>query len=325
MHDNRVDLIIVNWNGRKFLPKCLKGVSQQTYRCFSTTLVDNGSTDGSVSFVAKNYPEVNIIRLENNSGFCFANNIALNAVRAKYVALLNNDAVPHPLWLQHLVKSIESKPEAGMVASKMLYYDNPNIIDRAGDGYTRAGAGLLRGRGENREKFNKHEWVFGACSGAALYRTKMLKDIGFFDERFFLLYEDVDLSFRAQIRGYKCIYVPEAVVYHLTSKTIGYDSSHSVYYGQRNLEWVYIQNMPLCLIWKTLGHHLLYDLGAFFYFLTRGRKKVFIKAKWDAIKGLKSALRKRKQIQSNKKVHVDYIWNLMDKETYYSRWIRRLK
>jgi GT2 family glycosyltransferase len=130
---------------------------------------------------------------------------------------------------ESLIGALESCPEAGFAASKMLYYDNPEIIDRAGDSYTRAGAG---------------EWIFGACAGAALYRTRMLRDTGIFDEDFFLLYEDVDLSFKAQLKGYKCLYVPEAIVHHKASSSIIYDSPTSVYYGHRNLEWVYIKNMP---------------------------------------------------------------------------------
>jgi len=194
-----ISAIIVNWNRRKFLPECLESLRRQTYQLFSITVVDNGSNDGSVDFVAENYPEVNTIALPKNLGFSSGKNIALETVQSEYVALLNNDAVSHPLWLRTLVEALEEHPEAGFAASKMLFYDNPGIIDRAGDAYTRAGTGLLQGRGMMADSYNKQEWIFGACAGAALYRTRMLRDIGFFDEGFFLLYEDVYLSFRAQL------------------------------------------------------------------------------------------------------------------------------
>jgi len=321
----KISIVIVNWNGRKFLPECLESLLHQAYRRFSIILVDNGSTDGSVDFVAQNYPEVHTIALPRNVGFSVANNIAIKTVKTEYVALLNNDAVAHPLWLQSLIRALESCPEAGFAASKMLFYDNPEIIDRVGDVYTRAGTGLLRGRGMLADSYNAREWVFGACAAAALYRTQMLHDIELFDEDFFLLYEDVDLSFRAQLKGYKCLYVPEAVVYHKGSGSIIYDSPTSVYYSHRNLEWVYIKNIPAGLILKTIFPHIIYDMAAFFFFAARGRSKDFIKAKWDALKGLKKALKKRRQIQRSGIVLDDYVWHLLEKELFLTRLTRRLR
>ena len=318
-----INVIIVNWNGRELLTECLESLRGQAYKPLDITLVDNGSIDGSVDFVTQTYPEVRTIALQNNTGFSAANNIALKNIRSEYVALLNNDAVAHPMWLKNLVNALETHPKAAFAASKMLFYDNPNVIDRAGDAYTRAGTGLLRGRGVSADKCNRQEWIFGACAGAALYRTEMLSDIGFFDEDFFLLYEDVDLSFRAQLKGYKCLYVPEAVVYHKASSSIVYDSPISVYYSHRNLEWVYIKNMPGPLIVKTIFPHVIYDIAAFFYFLIHGRGKDFIRAKKDAVKGLKKTLEKRQQIQANRKVDDRYIWNLLSKELFLHRLTRR--
>ena len=196
-----VSLIIVNWNGKNFLADCLDGLRQQTYGSFTVILVDNGSVDGSLELVHRRYPEVETIPLTKNMGFAAANNIAIRSVNTEYVALLNNDAFPHPQWLEKLTGGIEECPEAGSAASKMLFYSNRNIIDRAGDAYTVAGSGQLRGRRAPAEKYNMRERIFGACAGAALYRTEMLRDIGLFDEDFFLLYEDVDLSLRAQHSG----------------------------------------------------------------------------------------------------------------------------
>jgi len=322
---DKISIIIVNWNGKSLLSECLDGLRQQIYQQFSVTLVDNGSNDGSIDFVNCNYPEVKTIALSKNLGFAIANNVALKTVQTKYAALLNNDAVPHPLWLKILVEALETNPEAGFAASKMVFYDNPRAIDRAGDAYSRAGTGLLRGRGESAKKYNKQEWIFGACAGAALYRTSMLKDIGYFDEDFFLLYEDVDLSFRAQLKGYKCLFVPEAVVYHRASSSIVYDSPISVYYSHRNLEWVYIKNMPSKLILKTLWLHIIYDIAALLFFTSNGRIKEFIKAKWDALKALKRILKKRRQIQRDRRVDEDYIWRLLEKELFLPRLTRRLR
>jgi GT2 family glycosyltransferase len=320
-----VTVIIVNWNGREFLQECLEGLRRQIYRAFSVILVDNGSRDGSTAFVSENYPEVAIVALKDNRGFAAANNIALHTVETELVALLNNDAVPDPLWLKSLVEALEEHPQAGMAASKMLFHDRREMIDRAGDGYTRAGAALLRGRGLSADCHRIREWVFGACAAAALYRMAMLRDIGFFDEDFFLLYEDVDLSFRAQLKGYQCLYVPEALIYHRSSSSIVRDSPRSVYYGHRNLEWVYIQNMPSRLLLKTIIPHILYDIAAFSYFVTRGRGMDFFRAKKDALRGLNRVLKKRQRIQRGKEVDDGYLWSLFDRPGLTDRLLGRFK
>ncbi len=224
----RITVIVVNWNGKRFLSECLESLRRQTYRNFSTLVVDNGSEDDSVAFIEQHFPEVGIIPLSHNTGFAYANNIALKTLDTEYAAMLNNDAVADEKWLEALVNALDRCPEAGMAGSKMLFYDAKDMIDRVGDAYSTAGTGLLRGRGMPSESYHQAEKIFGACAGAALYRTAMFRDIGLFDEDFFILYEDVDLSFRAQLKGYECLYVPDAIAYHKASATIIHDSPTSV-------------------------------------------------------------------------------------------------
>jgi GT2 family glycosyltransferase len=318
-------VIILNWNGKKVLSECLAAIQQQVFKDFLTIVVDNGSDDGSVAWVKDNYPEVEVIGLSENLGFSAANNIALKKVHTRYAALLNNDAFPHPLWTSCITEALETHPEAGFAASKILFADQPSVIDRAGDSYTVSGSGLLRGRGISALEYNCPEWVFGACAAAAVYRTRIFQDTGFLDEDFFLLYEDVDLSFRCQLKGYKCLYVPDAVVCHKASRTIGRDSAVSVYYGHRNSEWVYIQNMPLKLLLLTIIPHFFYDLAAFFYFAAIGRGRTYLKAKRDALKGLKKALSKRRIIQKEKRVKDAYVWGLLESEPLFLRIVRKLR
>jgi GT2 family glycosyltransferase len=174
----------------------------------------------------------------------------------------------------------------------------------------------MRGRSERADKYSRQEYVFGSCAAAALYRTGMLRDVGLFDEDFYLLYEDVDLSFRAQLRGYKCLYVPNAIVVHKGSGSIIRDSPLSVYFGHRNLEWVYLKNMPISLIPRTILFHLLYNFGAFLYFVGIGRGRHFVRAKVDAVKGIRPMLNKRRKIQRQKRVENKYIWSLMTREIF---------
>jgi len=322
---NFVSVIVVNWNGKELLQDCLEGLQRQTYRCFTVILVDNGSNDGSVEFVNSHYPDVKTISLPENVGFSAANNIAIKTVDTRYVALLNNDAVPHSSWLKELVETLEANPRVGFVASKMLFHDRKHMIDRAGDGYTDAGVALLRGRDTTADGFDRCEPVFGACAGAALYRTDMFDDIGLFDEDFFLLYEDVDLSFRAQLRGYQCLYVPDAIVYHKVSRSVVRDSPVSVYYGHRNVEWVYVKNMPGRLVARTIVPHIIYGWTAFIFFMMTGRAREFVRAKLAVLRSMKDLLEKRREILKRRSVDDRYIWSLFEKERLLLRSIKRLR
>jgi GT2 family glycosyltransferase len=320
-----VSIVIVNWNGKKVLPMCLDALSRQTWKSFHVVVVDNGSTDGSAEYVAGYDRGIELVRLPSNTGFCRANNIALRRIATPYVALLNNDAFPCPQWLEALVNGLERHPEAGFAASKLLFYDAKGFIDRAGDGYTKAGVGYLRARWASYSEYSEEEMVFGASAAAALYRTDMLHRVGLFDEDFFLLHEDVDLSFRAQLMGFRCVYVPDAVAYHGVSSSIMRDSPTSVYYGQRNLEWVYLKNMPSKIMLKTVWLHIVYGIAAFAFFAVNGRMKECIKAKWDAAKGIKRVLEKRRLIQKMRTVDDHYLWSLLEKERFLPRFIGRLK
>lgn len=312
-------IIVLNWNQRDLLIECLRSLQRQTQPAEYITVVDNGSTDGSAEKVRVLFPEVNVISLFENTGFAVANNIAIRTCRSKYVALLNNDTVADPHWLKCLVDAMEIHPEAGMAASKMVYDDDPTIIDRVGDGYSIAGAGILRGRGEPALSFTKQEKIFGACAGAAIYCKEMLEEIGLFDEEYFLINEDVDLNFRAQLAGYQCLYVPKAVVRHKASQTIGRDSDTSVYYGHRNLEWVYLKNMPMPLIVATLIPHLIYIFLSGAYFFSMGKGRIYLKAKFDALKTFNKMLVKRRFIQINRKVSLLYLWKLFTFENPIKR------
>jgi len=322
---SRVSVIVLNYNGKRFIKLCLDNLIRQTYRDIAVSVVDNGSSDGSVEFIKNHYPHLRLICFKTNLGFSTANNRIIRSGSEEYIALLNADAVPDLNWIQKLIEAMDALPNAGFAASKMLYFDKPFIIDRVGDGYMRAGAGLLRGRGQHASDYCKKKWVFGACGGGAIYRRSMLNHIGLFDEDFFLLYEDVDLSFRAQLLGYKCIYVPEAMIFHMASESIGYDSPVSVYYSHRNLEWTYFQNMPKKLMLRSIHRHLFYILMAFIYFSARGLIKAFFKAKIDALRGFKSSMDKRKEVQRKKIVSDRYIWAILETEHYVNRLNRRLK
>jgi GT2 family glycosyltransferase len=242
-------LIIVNWNGRDLLEDCLPSLESQTISAEEIIVVDNGSNDDSVEFLKISFPSVTVVALDKNYGFAKANNIGIRLASGSRIALLNNDTVVDSQWLEELNHALNNHPEVGFCASKMLMYRDPNIIDSAGDMLGIAKA-YKRGHGRpNGTEFNETEYVFGACAGAAIYRSEMLNDIGLFDETFVTNLEDVDLSFRAQLVGYKCMYVPSAVVYHKVGETkrrIGWTDRLT----QRNNKLMWLKNAPGWLLVK---------------------------------------------------------------------------
>ena len=174
-HLGLVTVIIVNWNGRIYIKDCLNSLEKQTVPEFSIIMVDNGSSDGSLELVRESFSEVHIIPLEKNLGFAGGNNIALKGVSAEFVALLNNDAMPDTNWLANLVDVLHNHPEAGFAASKMLFYHKPDLYRSGRRRFHNRWDGFFEGTRKRRQTYDKKEYVFGACAGAALYRTAMLK------------------------------------------------------------------------------------------------------------------------------------------------------
>jgi len=264
LHKNiKVSVIIVNWNGKHHLVECLTSLLKQTFKSFETILVDNGSTDGSIEFVEEHFPVVKVIKLNNNKGFCRGNNIGLQHARGDFIALLNNDTLVDMHWLEELYRAITKHSHVGTCASCIVNYYSRDVLDTAGDGFDLCGVGYKIGEGMPVTEFQKERYVFGACAGAVLYRRSMIDEIGFFDERFFAVGEDLDLNFRARLAGYKCLYVPQAVVYHKINQTVGRNSDFLLYHSRRNVEYTFFKNMPFPLIIATLPLHIIYNLLTF--------------------------------------------------------------
>jgi GT2 family glycosyltransferase len=305
--NNKVSIIVVNWNGERFLKDCLGALSNQSYADYEIILVDNGSTDNSVCFTRDKFPAVKIVALKENKGFTGGNTAGLEIAQGAYIALVNNDAHPHQTWLENLIQPMLKDRTIGICASKLIF-DNPQTVNSAGDGLTTAGVGFNRGLGRNAADFNVPEPVFGACGAAVLYRRRMLDEIGFLDEDFFLYDEDTDLNFRAQLAGWKCVYVPTAVAYHVANATAKRLSDLHVYYHTRNLEFVWIKNMPFELMLRFGHHKVIQEVGSFCYLCLRhGKWGPFFRAKRDALRMLPLMLAKRKKIQIRRRVPNRYV------------------
>jgi GT2 family glycosyltransferase len=204
-----VSVVIPNWNGRRWLPGCLRSLSAQTLAAHEVIVVDNGSTDGSLAYLRAEHPQTTVLELGRNTGFAHAANCGLEAALGELVALINTDVVLEPDWLERMTTSVGADPGAASAACKMLQLDDPGQVYDAGDVLRRDGACEQRGRfGSDDGRWDVPGEVFGACAGAALYRREAVTAIGGFDERYFAYLEDVDLALRLRLAGWRCLYEP---------------------------------------------------------------------------------------------------------------------
>jgi GT2 family glycosyltransferase len=318
-HNESVSVVVLNWNGRHHLGSCLTSVAQQTLPQVEIILVDNGSQDGSVRFVQRHYPNVKVVALPENIGFCSGNNAGINKANGQFIALLNNDTEVEKNWLDELLSAAKRHSDAGLFASKMLFFDDRTVIDTAGDEFHVAGFAAKRGWGKADHKpYNVEKSVFGACAGAVLYRRTMLESIGLLDDDFFANGEDVDLSFRALLKGYRCIYVPKAVVYHKGGATIG-QNQQWFYLMRRNQLWVMVKNMPLALLIKYAPLVFCYNLLSVVYHCMQGRGVLIGRAYWHAFLGMPAMLRKRRRIQSDRRIPCTDVEAMLQKRGFWRR------
>ena len=281
----RTGVVIPNWNGVRHLEACLTALRGQADQDFGVVLVDNGSTDDSVSFVHDRFPEVQVLELGRNVGFAAGMNAGIRACDTAYVAFLNNDTEVAPDWLRELVACLERHPKAASASSKMLDASDPTVLDGAGDVLGPSFLPHPRGNGApDRGQFDEDAEVFSASGGAALWRADALHDIGLFDERFFLYYEDVDLGYRAQRLGYECWYAARSVVLHHGSATLGKKSDVGLFHFVRNRWFLILKNTPARLILRWLPGILVGDGYFWMIALKRRRFGVVLRAYRDLLR-----------------------------------------
>jgi len=261
-------VVVVNWNRRDLLKECLQSLKQQQVnQPFEVVVVDNGSSDGSPEMVlseSRENPLVQVVLLTNreNRGFCAANNQGFTASDSEFVALLNNDAEAEPDWLAALARAFEGRPDVGMAASKILVYEDPRRIDKVGHLIYPDGQNRGRGTGELDEgQYDRIEEVLWPDGCAAMYRRSMLDEIGGFDEDFFAYADDAELGLRARIAGWKCLYIPQAVVRHHRGATLGLLSSRRLELIERNRVLLAVKLFPWSLLWLN-GVYYAMRLGA---------------------------------------------------------------
>lgn len=289
-----VSVVIPTWNGRPLLAACLAALAAQTKRDLEIVVVDNGSADGTIAWLAQDHPRVRTIANPTNLGFAAAVNQGIRATETSWVAVLNNDTEPEPGWLAALLATGSTADDVGMVSSTMLFADRPWMINSTGICVDRAGIAWDRdGGAADDPRDNQAVEIFGPCGGAALYRRAMLDQIGLFDEAFFAYLEDVDLAWRGRAAGWRCLHAPQARVLHRHSATGVEGSPFKRYQLGRNKVWLLAKNYPFRQIWWGGAAAVLYDLAAVLYALTARRDVHALRGRLAGLRSLRSALRCR--------------------------------
>jgi GT2 family glycosyltransferase len=330
-----ISVVIVNWNRLDLLRACVDSLAAQTFQDFELIVVDNGSDDGSPAFVqdlATHFPRpVHIIQNQENKGFCAANNQGFAESQADYIALLNNDAEADPGWLQAMFDAIRVKPDVGesdvgMVASKILVWEDPRIIDKCGHLIYPDGQNRGRGTGQiDTGQFDRQTEALWPDGCAALYRRAMLDEVGGFDEEFFAYADDAELGLRARIAGWTCLYAPGAVVRHHRGATLGLNSAKRLMLIERNRVLLVVKLFPWNLLWANGAYHLA-RIGAGMAAALRGKGEIrrypgakgkltaataLLKGTLSALPMIPSMVRKRRAFRSKHRLSPKQIRRLL--------------
>lgn len=298
--------IIVSWNSGEWLLPTVEAIAEQTYRNIRTVVWDNASTDATLAVldeIEARFPETLVVRSATNLGFATGNNRAAQAFPdTPFILTVNPDAVLDRDCVRLLMQVAGSDPDCGALGVTQISADG-RYFDGVGDCYNPSG---IAWRGMHRQPVRRLESlpreIVSPCAAIALYRRSAFDACGGFDDDYFCYMEDVDLGFRLQLAGWHCLHVPGAKAIHYGASATGKRSEFSAYHGHRNMVWVYCKNMPSVLFWLFLPLHVVANLISIAILVGRGQPGIAYGAKVDALRGLRGMLRKRSEIQRNKKI-----------------------
>ena len=304
----KVSIIVLNWNGKKFLKNCLDSLKKLTYPNLEIIIVDNYSTDGSQAFVKKKYSEFKLLENKKNYGFAEGNNIGFSASTGKYILFLNNDTVATPNFLKPLIEDCENDSEIGCLQPQIRLLNNKNLLDEAGAFMTFTGFLYHYGyrKNHNLEKYNIRKEIFSAKGACILLPRKVLDKVGLFDEDFFIFFEETDLCFRLWLSGYKVVFEPKSIIYHAvggdTIASDKYKYERRIYLIFRNTTCSYLKNFGTLNLFTVFPIFVAVQFCVFFYFLIKLRLdlvRAIIRAYWWNISNFNKTLKKRKYIQKS--------------------------
>ena len=307
-------ILILFWKSEQYLPKCLDALDQQTYRDFEVILLNNGADNPPDTDLLAQHPQLDlkILRSDHNLGFTGGNNLAARHALGEYLVLLNGDAFPELDWLDKLHQAAMNHPNH-CFASRLINANQPNLLDGEWNVYHASGLALRKNHHQPVGKSSQRlRYVISACAAASAYPRQAFELVGGFDEDFFAYMEDLDLDLRLQLAGFSFIYLPDAIVHHVGSGSTASRSAFSTYYGQRNLIWTFVKNMPGLLFYLLLPAHVFFNLLYLLASLFIPAGKALRQGKRDALKKLPQMLAKRKIIQSGRKISLLHFAKLLD-------------
>ncbi|MEA4813241.1 MAG: glycosyltransferase family 2 protein, partial [Anaerolineaceae bacterium] len=316
MESNRpfASILILNWRAEKYLSTCLAALAAQKFQDFEVILLHNGSPNPETAL--QNLPllaeKLTILTSAENLGFAGGNNAAAKNAKGQYLILLNADAFPEPAWLETIHQASQDYP-GFFFGSKLIKANNPQTLDGEWNVYHASGLAWRKNHGQALSQGSSApKEVLSACAAAGVYPKEAFDAVGGFDEDFFAYMEDIDLDLRLQLAGYRCLYLPHALVRHVGSASTGSRSAFQLYYGHRNMVWTFIKNMPGIFFWLLLPAHLFVNLAYLLLGLIIPSGKEIIRGKRDALRGLPQAFSKRNQIQAACRVSPFQIAKLLD-------------
>ncbi|MDR3000841.1 MAG: glycosyltransferase family 2 protein [Fibromonadaceae bacterium] len=320
-----ISIIILNYNGKKHLQTCFESIFSQNFSDFEVILVDNNSIDDSIQFIEKNYPQIVIVRNEKNLGFAGGNNVGIARAKGEWIFLLNNDTALAPDCLAEIAKNIaDGKQKQLVFAPLMLRFDDPEKIDSGGDClYPWCYGYKYEDKSADDSLFAETRKISLACGGAVVFSKELLNKLGGFDEDFFLIYEDVDLSLRAKRIGAEIWMLPKAKVLHKGYATITSASALRMYYSERNRFWLKIKHYPLWTLLKYTPHFFVCLFSSLLLWTYRGAFLTWLKAYINALLGISKMLKKRRKIFSESKVSTADFESWLLKESFF-KWLKSL-
>lgn len=329
----KTTVVIPNYNGIKYLEDCLYSLYDSPGKLsvqdgkkelpFAVIVVDNGSTDGSVTFLRKKFPQVRVICFAENTGFCGAVNAGIQAAETPYVMLLNNDTAVEQNAVEKLTQAIEQDDRIFSVCAKMVCMDRPEILDDAGDFYCALGWAFARGKGKPAKRYEKPGNVFACCGGASLYRRKVLLQLGLFDEAHFAYLEDMDIGWRAKIYGYRNVYEPAALVRHAGSGFSGSRyNAFKVRLSSRNSVYLIGKNMPLVQLILNFPFLCLGFFIKFLFFIKKGYGGLYLQGLLKGFAMCFSEDGREKKVSFSGKNLRHYVW--IQLELWYNMFRRAL-
>ena len=321
-------IVIPNWNGKRFLAACFDSIANQTLakNQIETILVDDCSNDDSIDFTKEHYPWVRVIKKEHNSGFAQTVNVGIEAATGSFITLLNNDTEVDPNWLEAMQEAINQFPEASFFASKMLDFKDRTILDSCGDAMTWTGRSFPLGQlQKDGPEWNTPTSVFGACAGAAVYKKEVFEKIGLFDADFGTYLEDVDIDFRAQLAGFRCVFVPTARVYHIGSATAGKGSPFSFKMMIKNHFHLIYKNFPASKFRQNIGKLLYAEIRLMAAAIRQGYLNEYFWACGQAFRQWSVMRPKRRLIQANRKVDDAYLDTVISSTFQYKPLVKALR